>query len=263
LTPDGTSIHEESGRAGYRGIRINIEVIMDPGKDRWARHRAFAAEWHSPLVEGDGVPEEKLQAAEKRLKLSLPAALREWYLLAGRRRDLVRKGRPGVFLATPGQLRKVEGGLIVYEEGDGVVQWGIRLKDIEMPDPPVCMDNSEPFCRALAHQEWIPENPTFSEFALQMLVMETLTSSRYYCWGWAEPAVLPQILSQLQDMGLPNWHYPADVTRFWSQPDVLVSTQQDAKGIDLVEVWVGSRNQASHREAVEVLPVKWDTPCRP
>ena len=45
--------------------------------DRWLQHRAFAAEWHKPLVDGESIPEAKLQAAEKRLKLKLPAALRE------------------------------------------------------------------------------------------------------------------------------------------------------------------------------------------
>ena len=125
-------------------------------------------------------------------------------------------------------------------------------------DPPVCMDNSEPFCTALAHQEWVQENGTFSEFALQMLIVETLYSSKYCRWGWAEAASLSQITSRFQEMGFPAWHYPADVTRLWSGPGVLVCTQEDGVGGDLVEIAVGSRSPSAHTDATTGLPVTWE-----
>ncbi|MFF0413570.1 hypothetical protein ACFYUY_24420 [Kitasatospora sp. NPDC004745] len=48
----------------------------------------FAASWHQPLWPGDGWSAEQLAACEHRLGLALPAALRETYLLLGRRSDL-------------------------------------------------------------------------------------------------------------------------------------------------------------------------------
>lgn len=64
-------------------------VRLAERKDRWSLLTDFAAEWHSPLQEGDGYSAAELDAAEQRLGLKLPLALREWYRLMGRRKDIV------------------------------------------------------------------------------------------------------------------------------------------------------------------------------
>lgn len=58
------------------------------------RHRAwkfiqdFAQAWLTPLRDEDGYSGEELNAAEERLGFKLPAALREAYMLFGKRADL-------------------------------------------------------------------------------------------------------------------------------------------------------------------------------
>jgi hypothetical protein len=59
-----------------------MALIIPP---RWKRTADLIAEWQRPLREGDGLPLADIEAAERRLGFRLPEALREWYLLAGRR----------------------------------------------------------------------------------------------------------------------------------------------------------------------------------
>src|SRR6185312_3951749 len=54
----------------------------------WDFIQRFAAAWAAPLEPGDGVSRDVWRAAEQRLGTALPAALREAYLLVGRRPDL-------------------------------------------------------------------------------------------------------------------------------------------------------------------------------
>ncbi|WP_223184536.1 SMI1/KNR4 family protein [Streptomyces sp. CBMA152] len=55
---------------------------------RWRFIQGFAAHWADALEHGDGWTEADLVAAEERLGVRLPVAMREAYLLFGRRRDL-------------------------------------------------------------------------------------------------------------------------------------------------------------------------------
>ncbi|MEU6678792.1 SMI1/KNR4 family protein [Streptomyces sp. NPDC046853] len=98
--------------------------------------RGFAAHWTTPLAEGDGWSEGELAAAEARLGLRLPQALREAYALCGRRRDLT--GNHDVLLA-PDELY-VDGAreaLVFRQENQGAASWGILLADLGADDPAV------------------------------------------------------------------------------------------------------------------------------
>ena len=53
-------------------------------KDRWSLLKDFIAEWHGPLEDGGGYSAAEIDAAEQRLGLKLPAALRELYGFAGK-----------------------------------------------------------------------------------------------------------------------------------------------------------------------------------
>jgi hypothetical protein len=56
--------------------------------DREGLDVRFAGSWRSPLTERDGCGEDELAAAERRLGLRLPAAVREAYALFGKWPDL-------------------------------------------------------------------------------------------------------------------------------------------------------------------------------
>ncbi|WP_214108704.1 hypothetical protein [Acrocarpospora catenulata] len=114
----------------------------------WTFIRRFAEAWMTPLGDEDGYSEEELNAAERRLSLKLPAALREAYTLFGRRDDLCRTMHS---LESPTELYVDEhAGLLVYHvENQGGWVCGIRLTDTGLDDPPVvhlpsCGDNDHP-----------------------------------------------------------------------------------------------------------------------
>ncbi|MEU6339292.1 SMI1/KNR4 family protein [Streptomyces cellulosae] len=66
-----------------------------PDRERaWAFIRGFAAAWDEPLTEDDGTPAAELARAEATLGCSLPAALREVYMLLGLRSSLVANQDP-------------------------------------------------------------------------------------------------------------------------------------------------------------------------
>jgi hypothetical protein len=54
-------------------------------RQAWEFIGQLAAEWTAPLAPGDGVSRDTWRAAEQRIGAELPAALREAYLMFGRR----------------------------------------------------------------------------------------------------------------------------------------------------------------------------------
>ncbi|GAA3886263.1 SMI1/KNR4 family protein [Streptomyces sedi] len=102
----------------------------------WEFIRGFAERWVSPLKSVDGWSEADLAAAEERLGVPLPAALREAYLLFGRRRDL--NSNYDVLLG-PAELHVDDAGeaLVFRHENQGAASWGILLDCLREDDPAV------------------------------------------------------------------------------------------------------------------------------
>ncbi|THA81658.1 SMI1/KNR4 family protein [Streptomyces sp. A0592] len=102
----------------------------------WSFVEAFAAHWAEPLQRGDGWPEEDLAAAEDRLGVRLPAALREAYRLFGRRRELT--SNHDVLLDPAGlYVDDAEEALVFRQENQGAASWGILLDSLTDDDPAV------------------------------------------------------------------------------------------------------------------------------
>src|SRR5262249_14522109 len=98
----------------------------------------------------EGTPAKRIHEAEKRLLIPLPAAVRQYYLVAGEA-DVNRAHN--IFLR-PEDLRFEQGYLIFMEENQAVVHWGIARADLAQPDPTVWQRvNSDP-------PEWYSENAT-------------------------------------------------------------------------------------------------------
>ncbi len=102
----------------------------------WEFIRRFAAEWTTPLAPGDRVSRDTWRAAEQRIGAELPAALREAYLLFGRRPDLTaRQDR----LVPPRELSFDDSGTAVVfrVENQCGAEWGVAAADLASADPPV------------------------------------------------------------------------------------------------------------------------------
>ncbi|MCX4749365.1 SMI1/KNR4 family protein [Kitasatospora sp. NBC_01287] len=110
-------------------------ALIAAGQDRAAAWRfiaEFAAYWRRPLAEDDGWCAAELDAAERRLGLRLPTALREALRLVGRRDDLTRNHNR---LLRPDELFVHEGALVFREENQGCAHWGVLLADLDQDDP--------------------------------------------------------------------------------------------------------------------------------
>ncbi|GAA2970640.1 SMI1/KNR4 family protein [Streptomyces enissocaesilis] len=109
---------------------------MEGRSGAWTFIQDFAAHWVGAPTNGDGWAEAEVVAAEERLGIQLPAALREAYLLFGRRRDLT--SNHDVLLG-PAELHVDEAGeaLVFRHENQGAASWGVLLDSLQEDDPAV------------------------------------------------------------------------------------------------------------------------------
>ncbi|RBQ15810.1 SMI1/KNR4 family protein [Spongiactinospora rosea] len=136
----------------------------------WDFIRGFAATWRCPLTEGDGWPEANLDAAEARLGLRLPAALREAYRLLGRRTDLTSLQD---VLLSPAQLTVEDQALVFRVENQSVSLWGIPVSHLEQPDPPVVVRMETADHAAETWNGWLDR---FSHACVEIVLSESLFS---------------------------------------------------------------------------------------
>ncbi|MFC8202063.1 SMI1/KNR4 family protein [Streptomyces sp. NPDC057298] len=114
----------------------SLAVGVEGRRGAWEFIRGFVANWSEALGDDDGWGEADLVAAEERLGLRLPLALREAYLLLGRRRDLTSNHD---VLLSPSDLYVDEAkeALVFRHENQGASSWGILLDKLVDEDPAV------------------------------------------------------------------------------------------------------------------------------
>jgi len=221
-------------------------------QDRWSLLKDFIAEWHRPLEDGDGYSASELDAAEQRLGLKLPEALREWYGLAGHRKDIVAVQN---FLRLPDHLftRQEEDiqedvceVLYFYSENQSVVNWGILASDLVLDDPPVYLDETGAI-----------ENHTLSEFITQMVVLETT------CFGSAlggnsaaNLEALETVKQSFVSLGFADWHWPVSPSRLYGGNGILIETEASPEGD--CWIWMGAQTREALQEAAQLFSLDWE-----
>ena len=221
-------------------------------EDRWSLLTDFVAEWHTPLREGDGYSVAELEAAEQRLGLKLPLALREWYQLAGKRTDLFAVD-PYAF-TDPHELSIEEDDhhiLWLFSETQAIVDWGIRQQDLMQDDPPVYSENT------YVSVDLLLANKTFSEFILQVIVHQTSCFTGIGGNASGKENTADIVIANFQPLGLPSWDWPSHPAQLYGGDDVLVELDRNGEGY----CWLwGCR---AHRErllqdAVNLFSLGWD-----
>ncbi|MFD7880375.1 SMI1/KNR4 family protein [Streptomyces sp. NPDC059766] len=149
-------------------LRQGLARALDGREPAWEFIRGFAACWERPLEPADGFGEAELAAAERRLGVPLPAALREAYGLFGRRSDLTSNHDT---LLGPDQLYVADGALVYQTENQGAAFWGVLLTDLEQDDPATVMrldlaDKSQ--------ERWEPWEPALSTAFVSMVMSELM-----------------------------------------------------------------------------------------
>ena len=121
-----------------------------------------------------GFPETEIISLEKRLNIILPAELRSYYLTFGKNETLNyshnRLLKPDKEVGFSDDRY-----LIFYEENQAVVFWGIKEKDLILPNPPVWANNGTE-----ENPDWHIEMNTTDNFILLMSVYNgTLGGLKY------------------------------------------------------------------------------------
>ncbi|MFD8706044.1 SMI1/KNR4 family protein [Kitasatospora sp. NPDC059648] len=205
------------------------ETLRGGREEAWALVRGFAAYWGEPLTSQDGFTDAELDAAEQRLGLRLPVAVREAYRLFGRRADLTSSQD---VLLTPDELHVLDGALVYRTENQGCAHWGVLLDDLAQEDPPTV---ARPDLADKSQEHWEPWEERFSTAAAVMAVSEKLLEDDELSDFLESDDELPHGFVELPALGREF--------RWYGGPDVLVVAVGDA--------WIAAR--ARTPEALDAL----------
>ncbi|WAL74339.1 SMI1/KNR4 family protein [Kitasatospora sp. YST-16] len=195
----------------------------------WRLVADLAAFWNAPLQPGDGRTDAELDAAEARLGLRLPAALREAHLLLGNRPDLTSNQDT---LLPPEELYVDRDHLVYRVENQSCAYWGVPLAALDQDDPPTVVwpDAADP--------ETAPWTARLSVECLAVVLTEPLfDEDAHVDAGEVDPASLTGWTE------LPRLYEPGIDTRFFARPDALLAVQGDS--------WLALR--ATSEEALDAL----------
>ena len=123
------------------------------------------ASWVGPFDSSCGMSAEELNQLLLRGSLALPAAVKEWYLLAARWSHL--QGALNVWI-DPQELAVKEGMVEVLTDTIGNNNWGVRTADHDIEDPPVYDLDTNP-----AQVDF----PSFTSLVAAMIVNDVIFGS--------------------------------------------------------------------------------------
>ncbi|MCX4444979.1 SMI1/KNR4 family protein [Streptomyces sp. NBC_01789] len=221
--------------------------------DAWAFIQGFAAHWAGAAVgSGDGWTEADLDAAEARLGLPLPPALREAYALFGRRRDLT--SNHDVLLG-PAELHvdDAEEALVFRHENQGAASWGILLDSLQDDDPAVFVRLDLADKSAERWEGWLER---LSLCFVEIVLSESLQADETLC-DFLDLDDDGLELVETNFVRLPFPAYPVgEETRWFLGQDVLVRDDDGAA------ILARGRMPEAMDRVRDVIPGDWLNDCR-
>jgi uncharacterized protein (TIGR02996 family) len=199
-------------------------------RDRWRLIEEFVEVWHRPLSRGDECSNQDLAAAERRLGVRLPLAVREWYEFGGRRADVwSRQDRllapDRLFMDAPADA------LVIRVENQGCERWGVRAADLSRDDPPVVEIGFGG-----------EASPTVSAFACLTAVYEAqFAPGVLWAGGDVDPAVQAAAVRGLSRCDLPEQYWVTSPFRAYEGLDLIVQCHAGQW------VYVSARTEQAYR----------------
>lgn len=142
----------------------------------------------------------ELAAAEKRLGIRIPAAVRDYFLVAGRER---RFNTCHNRILAPKSWSVDKKNLLFMEENQNVVLWAVSTRSPKAADPPVFQGvNDEPIT-------WVREHRRFSVFLEVMLHYQAVSGAFAHLGSAAAPDDVHQKLKN-------GWKYAGEVNQLWA-----------------------------------------------
>ena len=226
---------------------LGVLCSEDGDRDRaWDFVRAFAAAYSRPVVEGDGVDASRLHVVEERLGAPIPGALREAYLLFGRRLDLTAAQDR---LVVPERLEVDSAGVLVFRvENQHCAWWGVSARSAGSDDPPVLVNVGD---------GWVPYSDRLTLALVEMVLSEAMFSADERACDNREldDVAHAGLIDGFERLPLPDFPFWAGLDdspiRWFTGPDVLL---RDDGGSWL---WVHARTPVALQAVRERLPGDW------
>jgi hypothetical protein len=214
----------------------------------WEFVRALTAAFGCPVVEGDGVDPALVQVGEDRIGFALPAALREAYLLFGRRGDLTAAQDS---LVWPQSLNVDPDGVLVFRvEAQGCASWGVPVPAIGQDDPPVVVN---------VGAGWEPYSDRLSVALVEMVMSEAMFSADGPNVDNREldDTANALVSAAFERLPLPVFPFWAGINgpgvRWFAGPDVLLRNEGETW------LWVHGRTPEAVQAVRERLSGEWLT----
>lgn len=224
---------------GYQPThRPMFTKLPEQRHERWRLVEEFIDIWYGPLQPEDGCSEGDLLEAEERLGLKLPAALREWHVLAGQRYDVWERQdrfvqpRYWEVIHDTALHRPV---LFIRYENQWVERWGILVDDLALEDPPVFRLHNP-----------MQVSPTVSAFALFVMAYEVKFSHVLNANAAIDRplADFPAIQRLLTPADLPSNYWDAcDPVLFHEGKDIFLAYHPQPEW-----VWVVARTEEAYQQ---------------
>ncbi len=179
---------------------------------RWQLLERLIQEWCGRGIGQSGYTTGDLTACERRLGFELPMALREWYLLVGRRDDVWQRQDSFV---SPENLSVEAGVLDLFVENQAVTSWGIREHDLTLDDPPVVMKDE--------NGEWVEQCREVSEFAIQIFFYCSRFTAPNTFFGLADGSCVARIEAEFPALPLPPFLFCGGEFRLFGFEDLVVN----------------------------------------
>jgi hypothetical protein len=236
--------------AGFDLAR-ELAAGLDDRQAAWHFIRHFAANWLAPLADGDGCSDAELDAAEHRLGVRLPVALREAYGLFGRRRDLT--SNQDTFLSPADLYLETTGEALIFRvESQDFAWWGVLKADLDKADPPVVIKLNLRNDNAESWHAWLG---TFSSTCIEILLSESIYACEELGDNKAQDEDEAERLERLYtQLALPDYPAPpvgGAAVRWFSGPDVVLRDDQQGS------LWARARTAAALERIRRDLPGYW------
>jgi len=213
-------------------------------------YRSLFAKLGFPLSAKDGIPTAQLTKAENKLGVSLPHALRDYYLVAGKEKVLNHSFNR---LCPPNDWEIHSGKLIFFEENQTVVVWGVPVLDKISHDPMI-------YQCPMADGElgkWYSEQSRCSDFLKFMIHLQAAYGGGMPMTGSAS---VPDDLSKRLNN---NWHFAGEVNgmrAYAIQACAICITQWQGFGSSKKtwRVFGGAKNQDALNAVAAELHISWE-----
>ncbi len=216
--------------------------IPDDRLSRWELAGSLISRWYGDVLQSSdtAATNATIGAVEARLGLILPTALREWYLQFGACAEVWNVQDRLVAL----KELEVEGDyLVFYREHQGVVNWGIPISALSLPDPPVFVSDPD------GEGPRFEEAPSVSVFAIQMLCLNAKFSYLELARanGQATEQAVLEIEQHLPRLPFSDLHWPPFPTRLYGNNEVVIE-------VDCLDwIWITARNEKMFSSLVHLV----------